>query len=297
MDDLLATQFEECSWRGISFPIELVSEKGAQRLAIHNRMDRDGAQVESTGRAAYQFSVRAFFIEGLTQGTNESWADLFPQTWLTVKKYLEQKDTGTFVHPFYGKINCKPHMWSGAFTADTRAGIIVDIEFIETFDDKDGLISLEPSVISSATSSAADLDSHIADNKVPVNLIPKPLGKSNFFSAINTIINADILAIPRMINNVCNTIFNFIDNLIALGNEFASLFDAAYKLIDSLNTLLLTYKLQQKETSIYKVGFNTTLAAIAGFVGNTVENIIKLNPNLVGSIIINRGTSVIYYTL
>lgn len=294
MADLLSTQLQECSWRGLSFPIELVEEKGGQRLAIHHKMDRDGAQVEGTGRLPYAFSVRAFFLDSLTQGVNESWADLFPQTWLSVKSLLDSRATGIFVHPLYGNINCKPATWHAKFDANVRNGVIVDMEFIETIDDSSTTTNLQPSVIGGATSAALNLDSAMLGFDLPIE--PDMLGFNSFSDAMSSIISLGPLAGLSQISKLINGLYNFIDGIISIGDSIASLFDSIYAFIDSLNVLALEFQFLDKETAIYTVGFDTTLASIAGFVGNTIDNIIQLNPTLVAYAIVPKDTQVVYYT-
>ncbi len=180
MVDILATELQECSWRGISFPIEMVGEKGGQRIVVHNKMDRAGAQIESTGRMPYQFTIKAFFIEGLTQGIYETWANLFPETWINIRNALERKDTGTLVHPLYGNVECKPVNWSANINADSRGGMIVDMEFIETIDDTDGSTTLEIAQTPGTTAKNLDTAFLSVGFKVPTS---KMLGQNSFEQA------------------------------------------------------------------------------------------------------------------
>lgn len=283
MTDFLSNQFQECSWKGISFPIELVSEKGSQRLAIHHKMDRDGAQVENTGRGPYSFSIKAFFLDSLTPGINETWKDLFPGTWLRLKSILEQRDTGIFNHPLYGNINCKVVSWSSNFSAAVRNGCVVDIDFIETIDDSNELV--QASQVSAALTAAKNLD--LAKIGFP--------GKG-FFQQISEIVT-DVSQFVNKIKSVISEVEIFLKVLDKRLSPDPILYDNAYALLDNLNTMFLLANAKSKETSIYTVGFPSTLDAIAGYVGNSVEDIIALNPNLVSSAIIPSGTKVAYYSV
>lgn len=292
MDDLFATQLQECSWRGVSFPIEMVSEKGGQRLAIHYRMDRDGAQVEATGRMPYQFTVRAYFLEGLTPGSNESWADLYPQGWLAVKGYLERRDTGTFVHPLYGNITCKPVTWQADFNSEIRSGVIVNMEFIETIDDSNSTTNLAPSVVSGTTASAGNLDNAMIGLSIPDQDM---LGYDSYADANAGIISSGPLQGLALISKMTNGLLNVADEVFDLDDSYASLLDNIYQYVDSLNSLALEFQLEDKDTSIHTTVFDTTLASVAGEVGNTIDDIISLNPSLVSYAILMSGTQVAYY--
>lgn len=297
MADLFSTQLDECSWRGVSFPIEMVGEKGGQRLAIHHKMDRDGAQVESTGRLPLSFTVKAYFLEGLTPGQNESWADLYPQGWLQMRDYLMKKSTGIFVHPLYGEINCKPVAWNVAFTSEIRSGVIVDMEFMETIDDTDVGVVLAPTVISGVTSAALNLDTQMLNPVTKPPFVPNMGGFPSYSSAVSDILSIGQLQGVNKIDNLTNELFSFGDSLNIADDLVAAFSDVTYDFIDALNTLKLQFQFSQKDTAIYTVGFDTTLASIAGFVGNSITQIIELNPFLLAEPIIPRDTEVAYYSL
>lgn len=298
MADLFATQLDECSFRGVSFPVELVGEKGGQRLAIHHKMDRDGAQVESTGRLPFSFSVKAYFIDGLTPGQNEQWSarDLFPAGWLQMRDYLINKKTGTFVHPLYGEFQCKPVNWSVMFTADVRSGVIVDMEFIETIDDSQNDINLAPTVITSATSSALNLDTQLLNPITPPPYTPDMGGYDSYSDAVTGILSSGQSQGVNKIDNLTNSLYAFGDSL-DISDEFVANFsDLTYQFIDALNTLKLQFQFTQANTAIYTVTKDTTLANIANTLANTLDQIMELNPFLLAYPIIRRDTQVAYYT-
>lgn len=310
MVDLLATQLQQCAWRGISFPIETIVTKGGQKLAVHNRMDRDGANVEGTGRKPFTFSIKGYFIQGLTPGINEDWSgdELFPDDWLIMRSTLvHDKSTGILTHPLYGDINCKLQDWTETIYSGMRDGIIVDLEFIETIDDGDqpgdvaSTASLQGSVIASANTSALSLDSqtlaltnsNIVNSKAKAAITA--LNKNgNMITQVTSIINSVALQTVGKISSLINTVYAFKNTMRNEASFLADLFDTCEELIDSLNKLSLTF-VNKRETSIYTVSFDTTLASIAGYTGNTLQNIISLNPYLAAYPIVPYKTKVLYY--
>jgi prophage DNA circulation protein len=308
MTDLLTTTFQQCAWRGISFPIETIVTKGGQKLAVHNRMDRDGANVEGTGRKPFTFYIKGYFIKGLTPGINEDWsaAELFPNTWLSLRKSLiKDKSTGILSHPLYGDINCKLQDWSDTISSGMRDGVIADFEFMETIEEGEDPAIFLGSIdeISNATDAASNLDSRTlfltrsklssGKTKAAINALNK---NGNMITQVSAIFNSVALQTAGKVNSLINTIYTFRNAIQNEGDFLIDMFETCERLIDSLNKLSISF-VNKRETSVYIVKFNTTLPSIAGYVGNSLLNILTLNPGLASYPIVSPGTKVLYYTL
>lgn len=322
----ILSQLVPCAWRGFNFPIEMVSEKGGQKLAHHIFMDKDGAYIENMGRSPYNFTIKAYFLDSLTPGKNETWFDLFPDLWTKVRSDLERRDVGIFTHPLYGDINCQAINWDATFESGIRNGVIVDIEFIET---------LILNQTSSATNNAADIarPSTIAinlDSKFAALPIPKTSPfKSNagFFTTLvndlnqitnfgNQVLGQTVGKYDKMLNAIqrgkqvatdqynnfrqqIDTAKNLTQNLAAVNGATTSLsaIEDTNRLEDAVNKL----KEQEfifnstHETGIYTTIKYTTLANVAKETLNKLEHIMQLNPNLVRLRVIAPDTQVKYY--
>jgi len=295
MTDFFSSALQECSWRGISFPIELVAEKGSQTLAVHHRMDRDISQVEATGRQSYTFTVKAFFLTGLSPGPNESWSpsDLFPATWIKMKAALEDRTVGVFAHPMYGNVNCIPVDWNVQYISEIRNGVIAEIEFIETIDEN-APITLQVSVISSATSAASTMDSQLYSFGLPDDSIDT-LGQGSTSNAISYILAQAPSQAGIYINIMSNSIFSFVSSVVSFPDSYAPILDTSYQLLQALQALLLQFQTQQLTTSVYTTSNTVTLATIANFTNNSIDNILRLNPRIVSMPLIPPNTPIIFY--
>jgi prophage DNA circulation protein len=295
MPDFFTTGLQECSWRGISFPIELVGEKGSQTLAVHHRMDRDISQVEATGRQSYTFTVKAFFLTGLSPGQNESWSpsDLFPATWIKMKAALEDRTVGVFAHPMYGNVNCIPVDWSVQYISEIRSGVIAEIEFIETIDET-APITLQVSVISSATSAASTMDSQLSSFGLPPDSI-NTLGQGSTSNAVSYILAQTPSQAGIYINIMSSSVFSFVSSVVSFPDSYAPILDTSYQLLQALQALLLQFQTQQLTTSVYTTANTVTLATIANFTNNSIDNIMRLNPGLVSLPLIPPNTPILYY--
>lgn len=174
--DILST-LQECSLRGISFPIITIKEAFGHDTPQHKSVDRDGAFVENTGRNPFVFSIVAPFyatfsrrgdpkgqfvkVDALRPGNNEKWSDLYPGRFELLRNACIDRTTAPFVHPLYGEFNVKVMDWESSINADERGGQLVSLTVIETRDD--GVKSaFTPSTQSFARSAAIDLDSQLA---------------------------------------------------------------------------------------------------------------------------------------
>ena len=94
-------EIEKPSFRGVPFEVENTSERGGQRLAIHEYPRRDGAEAEPLGQGERRFSIDAFVIG----------ADYAAKRARLVAA-LEQTGPGELVHPWRGRLQVFVEDWS-----------------------------------------------------------------------------------------------------------------------------------------------------------------------------------------
>ncbi|MCM1512607.1 MAG: DNA circularization N-terminal domain-containing protein [Oxalobacter formigenes] len=95
------------SFRGVPFYVESATASGGRRMIIREYPQRDKASAEDNGMRARQFSVTGFLI-----GQN------FIAGQKRLIAALEEKGSGTLVHPFYGE---KTVVLSGDFSISVSA--------------------------------------------------------------------------------------------------------------------------------------------------------------------------------
>ncbi len=295
----ILSQLRECSFRGISFPIVSIIDTFHQDLAIHKKLDVNGARIEPTGRQPTVYQVRAVFYEHVMPGVNESWGRqaLFPTVFQDVKTACETGGPGWLVHPFYGSVRVCPQSWSASLLAERQDGMMADITFIEnTLDD-----AAEPksSVTQVASLSAAQLDIYVPPIMWPV--VEKR--KTSFTDLCNTITSAfDSVSLLEQrtsgkidlmvgaVNRVQNSIESFAGTTKAIVSTNCSRLKNAGL---ALKKVQLT--LANKTISNYIVKQNVTIANLANILKNSVEDLITLNPDLARFSTVPVLTYVRYY--
>lgn len=317
MTDVLQ-DLQACSWRGISFPITMIQEQGSQDAPIHKKADRDGARVETTGLNPFQYSINAVFINSIARGKNEKWENLFPDTFLKVKDAWKDRSSGILIHPLFGEILCKPIAWNVSINADQRGGVFVDMIFMETTED--GAIQPKPSSLASAKAAALDLDDALG-LMVPPPQTFYPEGSTSLTDFVNSLTSVvdqaslikqqAVAKIDRVVHNL-NKISEKIDvatNIVTtdpvtqiqtdlgrIGNGIVKVQQSATKLSLSLLEIKATLLAQDKTISTFTTTNRTTLFSLAGKLGNSISDLLNLNPYLAGTIVIDRNINVAYYT-
>lgn len=316
----LFERFQECSWRGISFPIQSVETEISHDLAIHKKVDRDGANVEATGRNPHIYTVKAIFYQSIAKGPNETWKDLFPDTYQKFIVAIDDRSTGDFVHPFYGKKRCKVVKLSDSFSVGARGGPSVSVQFIETDEGGDSVAITDTANIPLLKSAAIDLDTYIAQLNPPPENDIESLGFNSFSdfadqlaSAVGSVelfqnkiaskINGVVNAVNKIGNTIdkaatlvtTNPITGAIENTQNLGAGIVKIFDASNKLTFALIGIQNDTFPALKTVKTYLVPGDTTVISIASRTGNKVSDIVRLNAGILNDLVVKRYTKVRYY--
>lgn len=184
--DILST-LQECSLRGVSFPVISLKESFSHDTPQHKSVDRDGAFVENTGRNPFVFAIVApFYAKTIARGKNESWDDLYPTRFESVRATCLDRTTADFVHPLYGTFKVKITDWDSTLNADERGGQTVSFTLIETRDDGEET-AFTASTQSRARSSAVDLDSQLGTLSPPPSVFAADEPEQSFLDIIDSL--------------------------------------------------------------------------------------------------------------
>lgn len=296
----------ELRWKNIPIPVGSLKTELRQDLAIHKFVDRDGAHIEGTGRAPLQFTGHIPLLNGLTPGTNETWASpLYPTTLLALLRACADKTSGPLQHPELGVITCKCSTLAWTLEAQVRSGVWGEISWLETDDTGNDLNnSLQQTPTASAQTASSDLDDNLA--AVDPTLFPTPYVPPYTFGdlmfAIRGVFDQTTLnqkAFAGRIDNFiyqCNqleTSANAVGNVSALNWP---LFDAAERAKAALYDLKASQLLGPRPTANFTTQKDSTLCQIANDIGANVADIMILNPAYVQSPVIYAGSVVRYYS-
>lgn len=292
---------QEAKFRDIAFPVSNVNTSFSQDLVQHRYPDRDGAHVESTGRAPYVFAFKAIFLNNTSRGKNETWAygNLFPTIFNKFVSACKDRSVGKLQHPIHGTFDVKCQNISYDLNANTRDGVIADVSFIETI--KNELAIKVPTAQAEAEIKALE----DALNSLPTQykiVIPEAQ-KADLFDALN-----DIKAFADTASLAVAKTLGQVDRALAkvnrVGESFRNLNNVAVSSVVSKCTMLsstlsdiqksagsLTESSQER---VYITSERTSLPSLVGPLRTDIISLIKLNQKLARMPIIPAGTAVRY---
>lgn len=290
------SQLLEASWRGIGVPTVMVGADGSHNIVLHKRVDRNGARVENTGRNSGVYTFKVPFVNTITPGPLETWAQpLFPGVYVRFLTALEDRSTGPFVHPIHGQRKCKAADWKEVLDPDFRGGVVLQVQLIETVDDGDAVAIADTAVLSVAAAAAFTLDAGIATLHPPPDTgLPAGMTIVGFIKSLGAI--ADQVDLARQ--QILGKIDALINALSVLKQKFigdGGFSDATERLISALHAYKAEGLRADKATSVYIVPALSSLPAVARKLKNDVGDMLKLNPGLAASPFIPAQTPVVYY--
>lgn len=319
MADVLE-QFLECSWRGISFPTQSVDTEITHDLAVHKKADRDGGNVEATGRNPTVYSVKAIFLNTIVPGPMETWSNLFPDTYNLFIEAVEDRSTGDFVHPFHGLRRCKVVKMSESFAAQSRGGPTVTVQFMETDEGGDAIPLGVTSNVPLLKAAALDLDTYLTQLNPSPSTGLDELGFDSFSdfadslsSAVGSVelfqnkIASKINGVVNSVNKIGNTIdkaatltttnpiTQAVENTQQLGAGIVKIIDASNRLTAALLGIQNNPFPITKVIKFYVVPKDTTLTSIARRTRNSISDLVKLNSGILKNLIIPQDSVVKYY--
>lgn len=311
-------QLPEFKWKGISFPVSKVHLSLQQDLVEHRFWSQDGANVEATGRAPITISATIHFRNNLTPGRQETWTSLYPTVFRKFFDLSADRSTGVLVHPEFGPIYCKLKSAEIEHTADRRDGCDVEASWVETREKENSAPAfVTQTPVAEAELAAFDLDSNLNTLRAPFGQSginsntyplspPLPTGPAyaaNFSDSVRAIcaVGDQVSLLSRQIGGQFAALNYRLNQIEASLTNAKSALNAV--VLQSINRMRhATNNLQQKllqtqrETRFFVVPVPKTLASVViDISGNSIGDLIRLNPSLVGLATLPRGTVVRYY--
>lgn len=318
------TLFEQllpCTWRGIHFPVSTIRVSLAQDITEHKYWGKDGADVESTGRAPLEIEAVIPCFNGIVPGKGERWGVLYPTTFRQLLESFADRSKGDLQHPELGDITCKPVSFDFALDAQRRDGVEVTVKWIETFDDEAEGFNLEdfPSPIQVADLAALDLDSSreplkalVPDAELPgedfVSLMNKVTGFVDRITTIAQVIGNKPGQVLFRLEKLQNSVerarnaltWPIIDTIERAKGALLDIKDA----VSTTHTVVGTGPTQgqgvgsvARKTARYLTPTVMTASHIQASLpkANTLDELIFLNPTLVSRTEVGPQTVIRYY--
>jgi hypothetical protein len=300
------------SFKGVSFPAVEFSLTIRHDLAQHKLVDKDGAEIEGTGRAPLQFGARIPFINGISKGPHELWkTPLYPVVFREFVDAVADKATGKLNHPEFGSILVKTEQAHVVWAGSTQGGVFVDVTWLETVENITAIDQFlgAASPVADIAYAAATLDAAFAANTIsPTNAqlsstIPKLPAQSFSFQDLSNSIRG-ILDVPTLLNQ---QIGGKIDSIAASAAAVGAALDrasnpvnwplsqAVQKVIAATNGLRSNILAKKRGILLYTVPQDATLASIAMDIPAPITDLFLLNLPLLYSPIVPQSTIVRYY--
>lgn len=132
-EGVIADSFDKASFEGIEFYYTTRSVKGGIRLTEHEFPHSPGGEVEKMGRKLYRINFTALMHDVPGSDLSRDYPDLYAKI-SVLRQLFEQETTGDLVVPGIGKIRAVAASWTQEFSAQTRSGETLSLEFIEDQD-------------------------------------------------------------------------------------------------------------------------------------------------------------------
>ena len=250
----------------------------------------DGAGHAHTGKGPDQYSARLRFLNTLDG------AGTFPDVYNEWMRELDKGGAGDLEHPLRGTVRARVMEVRVDLDSRSTAGVDVDIAWEQTLEDPEEAQALEPVRVNVREQSAK------ADRAIENAGIVYPSGESDasLSEMASRILGlGDQLAVELEIVRAKTLLLEIVDTI-------TETFPAAHARAEStaeLATLWAAYddmgkrnKAKQRPTRGYETDADTSIPGIAARVGNTVEEITELNPQLLAEFVVRKGTAVLFYS-
>lgn len=301
-------QLDPFKWRSVEFPTTSFHTSISHDLVEHKQWNVDGAQVEDTGVAPLKITASIPFLNGIVPGKRERWGILYPDAFRAFLVAFADRRTGILQHPELGDITCKPHTAEVTWQADKRDGCIVEATWIQTRipGDTSGIADGQ-SPIGTAEIEALNLDASAVDLAAILRAsgYEPPVFEATFEDMLNSISAiGDQFALQSQLYG---------GKLDQLKHNVGKVKDSAeraksaltWPVVQSCNRIQANVDNIKKSiqalagynVAVYTVPKTTTLAGVLASLptSNTIADLMKLNPGIVGQFAVQAGTDIRYY--
>lgn len=279
-------------WRGLSAPMESAPVDFAHAQAERKAYGIDGAWHDHGGREPLTIKVRLHFINTLFGGI--LW---FPNEYNKWQKALFDGSPGKLRHPILGEFDAVVLNGSVDFTARQLGGVSVDVTFVETL-----LDVTKPTELKTLEVDVKALTKQVLNDAGNLGInFPSGILSSDLGDAINSLLGS-IASAQMTVSGYANQIVGGIEDMIErvellADPAVAPVYDNLVHLWDTMRTRAAELeKLSARSTQKRTLDVDSTFDALATKYGNSVEDLMNLNPQLVKFRVVPKGQIVTFYT-
>jgi hypothetical protein len=250
-------------------------------------IDRDGH--DNVGRKSHAGGFKLYFLNSLE-------LESFPQKWDEWKRVLFDGSSKEMIHPLLGPLDVRIISGSVTVEARTTSGVLVEFKWEEDLTDPTA-DAWDDATNVSVAAAKTEAQASVAAANIPW---PSEEAVTDAWDAIAMVESAMYsvdLAIDGMINQAQGKIDELIGFIDAEQNHsYYAAKDALVKLWGAFESLgeKAGVKLSRTIATGTTVG-DTTLDELADSTGNSLADLMTLNPTLLGNPIVKSGTAYRYY--
>lgn len=302
----MADEFDQLlpfKWREQELPITHIRLSLAHDLVEHKYWGVDSGRVEATGVAPIRINVQIPLTNRIFPGKNEKWqaGRLYPDALRTLLVSFAKKQTGLVQHPEFGQIACKAERIDVDTTAERRNTAMVDASWIETLDD-DVIHNIVASPVTELSLEASNLDASDADLRKLVPQLPKYKETfDDFARGIAAIGDQVSLLSYRAAGKINSIVYRTQQVGESIDRARSALTWPAKQNVERIQAAArdLRGKLlaASRDIGIHKTLNDHTLAGLLAVLpdGNTIGDLVKLNPQLMTDPVVKANTFVRHY--
>jgi hypothetical protein len=281
------------TWRGLFAKCEDASFSFSHTQVERGAYGIDGAWHDHARRDPIKFQCKLHFVNTLFGGGVVEFPDNYQKWW----DALKDGSTGPLRHPILGTINARVEKGNVSLSAQTTAGVVLNVEFTETLVDVTKATKFaQPSVDIKALAAQVGQDAGAFSVAFPSGILDRSLE-----DAVESFLG-DVHAAQLTATGYATQIVGKVERMIAAVERVtdprvAPLYTNLVTLWDALRTRAKeAERVIGRSTSQRRAEGDTTLDALATGTGNTVEELMELNPALVQRTSVPKGTLYAYYT-
>lgn len=308
MTDILK-QLHPASWRGIQFPVAARDFGFQQDHEDHRFIFRDEKLIESLGQENPTYRYTIPFREDIAKGP---WKNLFVAVYPEFLAACLDRTNGILDDPVHGPVQCKVTSLQETVDVNRRDGVDVEVTFLTSPDEDfsrqelgteigtlQGAQGLSDYLSREATKLDPATQKAIADlNKGSEN------GKLNPLDAATSALNQIEVAgnkVQASFGDVAFRAQKLDDSLARVRNPDTQPIRVAARQLQLTAIDLVRVAVGQKEAKnktvrIYLVPAPIGKLALAGKLHTSVQELMRMNPDIARSPIVQPGTQVAYFT-
>lgn len=265
----------------------------------------DGSGHDNVGASSIPMQFKLYFLNSLRK-------DLFPGLFLDWKlAVVEDGTVGDLIHPIIGKVRAVPVSWEISAKASSTSGVVMTVGFSTTVEDPEKEPEFNNGIVfvsAQAEQAQKDLEaleidfpsiSIAAPSTNPLTIRHPEAPLPNLLDLIKSIegqIFSNRLAVEGVLNQAVGIVDGLVDAVERLNSHQAWAAEANLKgLRNSLVDLGQAIGTTARKTAEFIIQTSSPLDVVARLTGNTVGEIITLNPSKLKKPFVSEGESVKYF--